>query len=72
MQALNVVRHAKIGAAVGVAFAVLVFVFFVVIPGSYRSPLWYLALGFVLAVSVAGFVAFLLTMTRAYRLSRDL
>ena len=72
MQALAVPRNGKIGVAVGLLFAVVVFVFFVVIPGSYRSLLWYLALGFVLAVSTAGLVAFVLTLARAIRLSRDL
>jgi hypothetical protein len=72
MRTLKVPRNAKLGLAVGVVFTVAVFVVFVVIPGTYRSPLWYVALGFVLAVSVGGFVAFLLTMVRAYRLSRDL
>lgn len=72
MQALRVPRNAKWGAGVGLAFTLLVFVFFVVIPGTYRSPLWYVSLGFVLALSVAGLVAFLLTLARAIRLSRSL
>jgi hypothetical protein len=72
MRALRVSRNAKVGVAVGVAFALAVFVFFVVVPGTYRSPLWYVALGFVLAASTAGLVAFLLTVVRAVRLSREL
>lgn len=72
MQALRVERNAKIGGVVGVAVTLAVFVFFVVIPGTLRSPLWYLGLAFVLALSTAGLVAFLLSLTRAVRLSRDL
>jgi len=72
MEALRVRRNATVGAAVGLLFAVFVFVSF---PGAYapsRSTAWYLALGFVLMFSIAGFVAFLLTLGRAVRLSRDL
>ena len=65
MQALRVSRNAKIGVVVGVGF-------FVVIPGTYRQPLWYVGLGFVLALSTAGLVATLLTLGRAVRLSRNL
>lgn len=72
MQALRVPRNAKVGAAVGVGVTLTVFVFFVVIPGTYRSPLWYVGLASVLALSVAGLVAFLLTFVRAVRLSRRL
>ena len=72
MQALRVVRNAKVGAVVGVGFTLAVFVFFVVIPGTYRSPLWYVGLAAVLALSVAGLVAFCLTLARAIRLSRQL
>jgi hypothetical protein len=72
MQALRVPRNAKVGAAVGVVFTLAVFLVFVVIPGSYRSPLWYVGLAFVLALSTAGLVAFLLTLVRAVRLSRSL
>lgn len=72
MQALRVPRNAKWGAAVGLAVTLAVFVFFVVIPGTYRSPLWYVGLAFVLALSVAGLVAFGLTLVRAIRLSRSL
>lgn len=72
VRALRVRRNAKWGLAAGVAFAALVFAFFVAVPGTYRSPLWYVALAFVLALSTAGLVAFLLTLGRAYRLSREL
>jgi len=72
LEALRVRRNAAWGAIVGVAFTAVVFALFVVIPGTYRSPLWYLGLAFVLAMSTAGFVAFLLTLGRAVRLSREL
>lgn len=72
MQALAVPRNAKWGAVAGVAFTLLVFFVFVVLPGTYRSPLWYVGLGFVLAVSTAGLVATALTLVRAARLSRNL
>ena len=72
VSALRVRRNTKWGVAVGLAFTVAVFVFFVVVPGAQRSPAWYVALGFVLAMSTAGLVAFLLTLVRAVRLSRAL
>ncbi|MEF8853348.1 MAG: hypothetical protein V5A44_10200 [Haloarculaceae archaeon] len=70
MQALRVPRNAKVGAAVGVGFTLVVFVLFVVVPGTTRSPLWYVGLAAVLALSVAGLVALVLTLGRAVRLSR--
>ncbi|MFB6140989.1 MAG: hypothetical protein ABEJ26_11210 [Halosimplex sp.] len=70
--ALRVRRNAKWGIAVGVALAAAAFVLFVVFPGVRRSPLLYVGLGFVLAMSTAGLVAFLLTLGRAVRLSRRL
>jgi len=72
VSALRVRRNARWGVAVGLCFTVAVFVFFVVVPGAQRSPLWYIALGFVLVLSTAGLVAFLLTVVRAIRLSRRL
>lgn len=72
VRALRVRRNATWGVAVGTAFTAAVFALFVVLPGAVRSPLWFLALAFVLALSTAGLVAFLLTLVRAYRLSREL
>lgn len=72
MQALEVARNAKWGGLVGAGVTLVVFVVFVVLPGTYRSPLWYVGLAFVLALSTAGLVAFLLTLVRAVRLSRQL
>lgn len=72
MQALRVRRNALWGLAVGVAVTLVVFVLFVVLPGTLRSPLWYVGLAFVLALSTGGLVAALLTLVRAIRLSRSL
>jgi hypothetical protein len=72
MQALRVGRNARWGVAVGVAVTLVVFVVFVVIPGTGRSSLWYVGLAFVLALSTAGLVATVLTLVRAVRLSRSL
>jgi len=72
VEALRVRRNAKWGAAVGFSFTAAVFVLFVLVPGAARSPLWYVGLGFVLALSMTGLVAFLLTLVRAVRLSREL
>lgn len=70
--ALRVRRNAKWGLAAGLALTAAVFVLFVLVPGSQRSPALYVGLGFVLALSTAGLVAFLLTLGRAVRLSRQL
>lgn len=70
LQALNVPRNAKVGLAFGVVFTLGVYYLFVVVPGTFRSPLWYLGLGFVLALSVGAVAAFALTVVSAYRLSR--
>jgi hypothetical protein len=72
MRALNVPRNARLGFAFGLVFTVAVYVFFVVIPGAIRSPLWYLALAFVLFVGVGGLATTVLTLMSAYRLSRRL
>ncbi|MFC7140945.1 hypothetical protein ACFQMA_14060 [Halosimplex aquaticum] len=72
LAALRVRRNAKWGLAVGVAVALGAFFLFVVLLDARDSPLWYVALGFTLAMSTAGLVAFLLTLGRAVRLSREL
>lgn len=71
VRALNVQRNAKIGFAFGVLVSIAVFVFFVVIPGTYRSVLLYVALSFVLAVSLGGLATAVLTMGSAVRLARE-
>lgn len=70
VRALNVRRNAALGLAVGVAVAVAVFVGFVLRPETSRSPLLYVALAFVLAVSLGGLVATVLTLGSAIRLAR--
>ena len=71
VRALDVRRNARWGFAFGVLVAVAVFVFFVVVPGTYRSTLFYVALGFVLAVSLGGLATALLTLRSAVRLARE-
>lgn len=71
VRALNVRRNARWGFAFGVLVAIAVFVFFVVIPGTYRSATLYVALGFVLAVSVGGLATAALTLISAVRLARE-
>lgn len=71
VRALNVRRNTRVGFAFGTLVAVAVFVFFVVIPGTYRSAALYVALGFVLAISLGGLVTALLTLVSAVRLARQ-
>lgn len=71
VRALNVQRNAKVGFAFGALAAVAVFVFFVVIPGTYRSVALYVALAFVLAVSLGGLATAVLTLGSAVRLARE-
>lgn len=73
VEALRVRRNAALGLAFGVAFTVAVFVVFVVLPpGTTRSSLYYVALGFVLALTTGGLATAVLVAGRAYRLSREL
>lgn len=72
VEALEVPRNARRGFGFGLVFTVAVFVFFVVIPGTNRSELYYLALAFVLAVGIGGIATAVLTMRTAYRLSKEL
>ena len=63
----------KRGVVVGVAFTTAIFLFFVVLaPNTVRSPLYYVALAFVLAMGASALVATVLVMYRAYRLSKEL
>lgn len=71
VRALHVRRNAKIGVGFGVLAALAVFAFFVVIPGTYRSALFYVALAFVLAVSLGGLATAVLTLGSAIRLARS-
>ncbi|WP_135534828.1 DUF7536 family protein [Halostella pelagica] len=76
MRALNVPRHAKVSAAAGVGFAVVLYGFFVVVPAVLpgatfrgRSPFLYLALAFVAAVTSAMLLTTALTVVSAVRLA---
>lgn len=71
VRALNVRRNAMAGFAFGAVVSVGVFVFFVVIPGTYRAVAFYVALSFVLAVSLGGLATALLTLGSAVRLARS-
>ncbi|MFP8891115.1 hypothetical protein ACLI4U_15305 [Natrialbaceae archaeon A-CW2] len=70
-EALRVKRNAAISLVIGVGFTVVVFLFFVVIPGSSQTN-YLLALGFVLAATTAGSVLIVLTVYRTIQLSREL
>jgi hypothetical protein len=79
MAALNVRRNALLGAVAGFALAAAVYAYFVAIPvlvpaipARDRSPLLFLLLAFVVAVTAAMLVATVLTGVSAWRLSRDL
>ncbi|WP_336360610.1 DUF7536 family protein [Haladaptatus sp. ZSTT2] len=69
--ALNVPQNARRGFGFALLATLAIFVFFVLLPGTFRSPLFYLALGFVLATSLGAFATVILTLVSAYRLSRE-
>ncbi|MFC6731423.1 MULTISPECIES: hypothetical protein [unclassified Haladaptatus] len=71
VDALNVPQNARRGFAFGVLATVAIFVFFVILPGTFRSPFFYIALGFVLATSLGAFATVILVLRSAYRLSRE-
>jgi len=77
MLALNVPRNAKISAVAGVAFAAVLYGFFVVapavlpgVPARGRSPVLFLALAFVAAVTSALLFVTVLTLVSAVRFAR--
>jgi hypothetical protein len=73
VEALRVRQNAVRGTAVGVLFAALVFLVFVVLaPGTDQSMPYYLALWFVLALAVSGLATAVLVALRAYRLVQEL
>lgn len=73
VRALGVRRHAKRGFALGVLFAALVFVVFVVLPGGVaRSPALYVSLAFVLAFALGLLLTAIFVLGSLYRLTRDL
>lgn len=76
VEALSVARNLKIGLAVGVAFAALVYAVRVLellgpTTDSRGGPVLFLALAFVLAVTLGALVATALTLVRAIRLARE-
>ena len=73
LEALDARRNVLVGFAVGVVVTAVVFIFFVVLPGATtRSPVYYAALAFVLAMALGGLATALLLAYRAYRLSKEL
>ncbi len=76
IEALNVRRNAMIGFAASIVFTALVYVYRVVligeVPGQAGTPAAFLALGFVLALTLGAFFTALLTLVSARRLASDL
>lgn len=70
-RALNVRRNAIAGFAFALAVTLAVFGFFVVIPGAARARGYYVALAFVLALSLGGLATAVLTLFSAIRLARE-
>lgn len=72
VRALEVPRLAAWGFAIGLVLTVGTFGFFVVLPGAAdRSPLLYLGLGFVLALSLGLLLTMVFVAGSAYRLVRS-
>ncbi|WP_434737249.1 DUF7536 family protein [Haloarcula montana] len=69
VQALNVPRNAKLGFGFALVVTGLVFATFV-LPGTGRPAYLYLALAFVLAMSLGGLTTAVLTIGSAVRLAR--
>jgi hypothetical protein len=73
VEALEVQKNLKRGVAVGVVFTAAIFLVFVVFPpATVESPVYYVALAFVLALSTSGLAAAVLVVRRAYQLSKEL
>ncbi|MFB6146348.1 MAG: hypothetical protein ABEJ08_01510 [Halobacteriaceae archaeon] len=70
LAALRVRRQALRGFSLAFLFGTAVFVFFVAVPGTYRSPAWYVLLAFVLIVASGLLLTTALVAVRAYRLVR--
>ncbi|MFC7248785.1 hypothetical protein ACFQJ5_02875 [Halomicroarcula sp. GCM10025324] len=69
VEALHVPRNATVGFAGALAVTAAVFALFV-LPGTQRPMYLYLALAFVLTVSLGGLLTALLTVVSAVRLAR--
>jgi hypothetical protein len=67
--ALNVPRNAKVGFATAFAVTAVIFAVFV-LPGTQRPAYLFLALAFVLVVSLGGLLTVVLTVVSAVRLAR--
>jgi len=72
IEALNVVTHAKRGFVLAAVLTAAVFVFFVAIPGAQRPAPLYVALGFVLFVSLGGLITAVFTAGTLLRQLRQL
>ena len=71
VEALEVRRNAKQGFAAGLLFAVAVYVYFVAVPGTrVWSPVLYLGLAFVVAVTTGLLATAVLTALTARRLAK--
>jgi hypothetical protein len=72
VDALAVRKQAVRGFSAGVLLAAALFVLFVLVPGTDRSPLLYVGLGFVFAVSFGLLATVALVLVAGYRLTRRL
>lgn len=70
LDALGVRRQALRGFGLALVVGVAVFVFFVVVPGAQRSPVWYVALGFVFVTAAGLLFTAAFVAAAAYRLVR--
>ena len=72
IDALNVPTHAKRGFVLAALLTTAIFVFFVVVPGAQRPAPLYVALGFVLFVSLGGLITAVFTAGTLLRQLRQL
>ena len=68
---LDVARNARRGFGAALAITAFVFVVFVLLPDTDVSPLYFLALGFVLVTSLGGLLTAILVTVRVVRLARE-
>ncbi|WP_458186478.1 DUF7536 family protein [Haladaptatus sp. NG-WS-4] len=75
IRALHVRRNAMVGFALSLLFTAVVYVYRVVlvgeVPGQAGTPVYYLALGFVLMLTLGALLTAVLTLLSARRLARD-
>jgi len=71
LAALNVRRNAVRGFSFGLLVTAGVMALFVFLPGTRRATPYYLALGFVLALSLGALATTVLTLLSAYRLAKE-